>query len=571
LSTASAAATLSAVHVPRWFALLCLSIASCAASGASRGPAGVATNESGAWSAKNRGASQWPPLPAAAEYATGRTAGGSVAAKSDPNGPELAAALERAWAHRGGAALEEDNRLSSLAHWLASCERGGLPFSLKSAEFGARRLGIPFPAPAALGVTFGPEVTSDVLEQEITRSLSGLPNNFPYSRYGIAVLAEPDRRIGVLVLSPAEVSFDPIARRVHQGESVTLRGAIAERFAKTRFSVTAPDGKIRDSAKDGRAFEQRVVLPGKGAYQIELLGDGPTGPVVLANFPVYVDVDEPSNPPEEDQLPSDGAPLTSAAAEARLIDLVNGERKKAGIPPVAPLESLASVALAHSQDMADHGFFGHVSPTTGTTADRITRAGLVLAVYGENVGAGSSAEEVHRELMASPAHRAVVLDPRFSHVGIGVVVKKDGTVPVLATEVFGKPPRIVDPEAGRADLIDRLNRLRAKQGLAAVRASSELDRAAARGLDLELGDPSADLEQASKVVTSDLSRSAAVLSRLGVHSVGVLGTKVYSPDELLSSEVFLDPHARVIGVAISPPISRDHPHQLAVVVIGVGK
>ena len=40
---------------------------------------------------------------------------------------------------------------------------------------------------------------------------------------------------------------------------------------------------------------------------------------------------------------------------------------------------------------------------------------------GENVGYGSSVEEVHQRFMASSAHRANILNPSFRQAGVGVV------------------------------------------------------------------------------------------------------------------------------------------------------
>lgn len=47
-------------------------------------------------------------------------------------------------------------------------------------------------------------------------------------------------------------------------------------------------------------------------------------------------------------------------------------------------------------------------------------------VLGENVGFGPDAAVVHQEFMNSPTHAANILDPRFTSVGMGVVMGPDG-------------------------------------------------------------------------------------------------------------------------------------------------
>ena len=88
--------------------------------------------------------------------------------------------------------------------------------------------------------------------------------------------------------------------------------------------------------------------------------------------------------------------------------------------------------------MVDHDFVGHVSPRTGGPADRVHRAGLTPSFVSENVGRGYTAEEAEQGFMASPGHRANIVDPRPRKVGIGVVFGEavTGTKPMFVTQLF---------------------------------------------------------------------------------------------------------------------------------------
>jgi uncharacterized protein YkwD len=56
----------------------------------------------------------------------------------------------------------------------------------------------------------------------------------------------------------------------------------------------------------------------------------------------------------------------------------------------------------------------------GSPFDRLARAGIAYAASGENLAYAPSVELAHQGLMASPGHRANMLEPAYSRVGIGV-------------------------------------------------------------------------------------------------------------------------------------------------------
>ena len=134
--------------------------------------------------------------------------------------------------------------------------------------------------------------------------------------------------------------------------------------------------------------------------------------------------------------------------------------------------------------MAASHFFGHVSPTTGTVADRIRRAGVLTSILGENVSQGDSAESAHQGLMDSPGHRATMLDPRFTHVGIGVA-HTDAGPPLVATLVFARrpdPARLTAPDVIAAIVtFRRARRVDAFTPDPVLTAAAEADRAYASG------------------------------------------------------------------------------------------
>ncbi len=116
-------------------------------------------------------------------------------------------------------------------------------------------------------------------------------------------------------------------------------------------------------------------------------------------------------------------PAASATSSWRL---TNATRRENGLPPVVADGGLEQVARAHSQDMVQHDFVGHTSPTTGTAVQRVARAGYNSGLVLENIGRGYGAREIEEGLMQSPGHRANILNPDVTHVGIGVVAQQEG-------------------------------------------------------------------------------------------------------------------------------------------------
>ena len=153
--------------------------------------------------------------------------------------------------------------------------------------------------------------------------------------------------------------------------------------------------------------------------------------------------------------------LAEGAGElaASIHDMVNREREMRGLGSLQWDEALAHIALSHSRDMAERGYFDHLSPEGRDFADRYTEHGYRLQtrvgdrVYlgGENLAlssvvssytyvqdTGEVCEYRYNDLaelarstvqgwMESPGHRENILSP-FTREGIGVCVSDEGEV-----------------------------------------------------------------------------------------------------------------------------------------------
>lgn len=120
--------------------------------------------------------------------------------------------------------------------------------------------------------------------------------------------------------------------------------------------------------------------------------------------------------------------MVSPAAEIELLDRINAARAAEGLAPLAAADDLVAVARRHAQRMSDEGRIFH----NANLRDEVDG----WQVVGENVGRAGSIAEVHDAFMASPAHRANVVESRFTQAGMGVF---DHNGELWVVEVFRQP------------------------------------------------------------------------------------------------------------------------------------
>ncbi len=107
--------------------------------------------------------------------------------------------------------------------------------------------------------------------------------------------------------------------------------------------------------------------------------------------------------------------------ESRMLELVNQERLKAGLKPLAPDPELPEVARRHSADMFARGYFAHETPDGRDPFERMREAKVNFVAAGENLALAPTLQVAHTGLMNSPGHRANILSKDFGRVGIGIM------------------------------------------------------------------------------------------------------------------------------------------------------
>lgn len=107
--------------------------------------------------------------------------------------------------------------------------------------------------------------------------------------------------------------------------------------------------------------------------------------------------------------------------EQRFIQLINQTRAGAGLAPLTANGELTGQARSWANSMASSDNLAHASDISrGISAP--------WTVLGENVGVHGiqDVDQLYAAFVASPGHYANIIDPRYTHVGVGVVVTDAG-------------------------------------------------------------------------------------------------------------------------------------------------
>lgn len=137
------------------------------------------------------------------------------------------------------------------------------------------------------------------------------------------------------------------------------------------------------------------------------------------------------------------------AAEDVIFQETNAQRMANGLLPLKLEENLSKVAREHSEDMATNNFFAHINLIGEDPTARAVRHGIYGGIA-ENIGkmptgwvAGvgyvdDTPEDVGKaqvqSWMGSPGHRANILNPRYTTIGVGVAY--DGSLYYISTQNF---------------------------------------------------------------------------------------------------------------------------------------
>jgi uncharacterized protein YkwD len=501
------------------------------------------------------------PAPSVARYETTPPAGDPVLGGAD--GGAVTRGVEAA-ASAHGTPLVGDPRLATLSDWIIDrLGPGGEPPDTAVTDFYQWNLGLVEPSPhiIVLGLPNDASITDNV-----QRSVTNFLTRQPYTHWGAALRVRSGLWVIVVTLSWRHVSLEPVPRTTTPGQPIAVRGTLAADYATPTFVIQSPSGDVsRVPSGSGREIDMRIPTTASGAYRVEILGRGPQGEKVIANFPVYVGESPPTSLRLRTPLATAGG--ESATAEqvtADLLRMLEEERRQQGLPALDRDARLDAIALAHSTDMRDHDFVAHTSPTTGTAADRVRAAQLRSGLVLENIGRGYSASEIQSGLLGSPGHRANLINPDVNTVGIAVVVdESDGRRAFIATQVFLRVTREIDTAAAPARLLEMMNRARTARGARPLEVEPNLASAAQEAASAYFTDPSLTTQSTVDRASASMRRYSIAFRRIG----GVMAV-VGDVDEAGQLEPTLADDVDYVGIGVAQGTRADSdPNAISVVIM----
>ena len=379
-----------------------------------------------------------------------------------PLGDAVIAAVKDAAARAGTNIPIADARLFRTCAELAEVvpEEGVIGYSL--VEFALHRNGIIEPSPHLL-VVWGDIDSPQLIVEQLQPRLAEILQDGATARLGIGAAKRLPDGTGAVVfaLQGSGVSTSPIPRALPANGSFTIDAVVEARFKEPEVFVTYETGNTeRLELKPGHAggFTSKVSCGSHvGRQQVEITASDVHGSTVLANFPVWCAAQPPVSM-TLDPSSDDGPVTTTDDAERRLLALVNRDRQAAGLHALVWDDKVTAVSRAHSEDMRRTKNVAHISPTTGSAADRVRAAKIKTAVVLENVARAYGIGEAHQGLMNSPGHRANITSRTATHVGIGVVFGEEvsGRREIFITQVFTRVPPKVDPPLAAVTVQQRI-------------------------------------------------------------------------------------------------------------------
>ena len=228
--------------------------------------------------------------------------------------------------------------------------------------------------------------------------------------------------------------------------------------AGAHAAAMAREGRLSAEGHDGLSVHQRVAAGGYRCLRVaEHLVSGPRSE---AAFIEYCLGDEDSRRPFFDPDYHDtgiGSAVDTRSGDiywtalwagqfsvaglartvAEVLTLTNAERAAARLAPLVYDRRLEAAAQGHSEAMVARDFYAHTSPDGLQPWDRAAAAGSTHPGIGENIACGQrSPAEVVQGWMNSPGHRANILKPGFTHLGVGYVC--GGRAGTYWTQLFGQ-------------------------------------------------------------------------------------------------------------------------------------
>lgn len=164
-----------------------------------------------------------------------------------------------------------------------------------------------------------------------------------------------------------------------------------------------------------------------------------------------------------------------AINESNIVRMTNEARQEAGLDSLDINATLRGAAQAKADDMIARQYFSHEGPEGESPWQWLNKSGYRYTAAGENLAIHyKTAEALGQGWLASPTHRANILDKRFTEVGVGfsqgkiegydsiVVVQLFASPRTPAAKPIAQPPKEADETRTKTDIVLKNDQLQVK-------------------------------------------------------------------------------------------------------------
>jgi uncharacterized protein YkwD len=202
----------------------------------------------------------------------------------------------------------------------------------------------------------------------------------------------------------------------------------------------------------------------------------------------------------------------------QIIYWTNYYRKENGLKELTQNSLLGKAAQDKVNDMFSKQYFEHVSPTGVTPAQVVTGAGYSYKETGENLALGDflTEKDLVDAWMNSPGHRANILNPDYTEIGVATGLRKfqDRPETWLAVQEFGKPmPNCVKPAQSKLDEINAKKSELDKLNAQIKALSGSTDQATAEALSAQAKNLYNEIETESNQYNSNVDTYNACIAQ----------------------------------------------------------
>lgn len=194
---------------------------------------------------------------------------------------------------------------------------------------------------------------------------------------------------------------------------------VKEKFGEALNGIVK--GSTRFLSNGSENSENLEIYQVRGGYVTFFYDKHKNNSLTSVNIIDY-DVEQDFN-----MLYAQGSEALRHSFEKQNFYVLNATRIREGLLPYKQHGELDTLALSHSRDMVENGYFSHYSLNGNSVLERAQNAGIKFRRIGENLAMGAqNSLYLHELLMNSEGHRKNILGD-FSHMGTGVGFLDNGT------------------------------------------------------------------------------------------------------------------------------------------------